>query len=234
MPVGQTGFRSNGIGVEVKRTQYINFKQIERWTGRNAYQPLRMEKDSFDEDSYDEFGSRKSTEFPNFANFRLIDTLHNCLVRIPEGASPSYFTLSYVWGSSQNFLLTHTNAKLLEQRQGLRRYQKHLPRTIKDAIRITRRLHQRYLWVDALCIVQRDDYERVNQIHHMNEIYEHSELTIINASGNNSQSGFKGVFPSPRKFERSDELVKPNLKLRVHQPLAEHLRTSIYQSRAWT
>ena len=153
-------------------------------------------------------------------------------MRIRRGETPTYFALSYVWGSSQQLLLKNSNAKILEERQSLRQLQKDLPRTIKDAIRITR-LRQRYLWVDTLCIVQDDDCERAVQIHHMNEIYQNAELTNINASGTNSDSGFEGVFSTIRNRQLTEE-VRPNLKLMVHHPMEEDFKASIHQSRAWT
>jgi hypothetical protein len=71
-----------------------------------------------------------------------------------------YLALSYCWGvitetGKSHFLTTAVN--LMERRRGFSMDQ--LPQTIRDAIDITRRLGIRYLWVDALCILQGDDLE---------------------------------------------------------------------------
>ena len=219
------------------KSRHINFRQLEEWTGvpETPGQSLERQHREGIEISQDENqrDAKGATSFPNFTDFRLIDAEQNCLIKVRRGESPSYFALSYVWGSSQKLLLRKSNAKILEERQSLRRHQKDLPRTIKDAIRITRRLRRRYLWVDALCIVQDDDCERAVQVHHMSKIYRNAELTIINASGTSSDSGFEGVFPTPRNRQLIEE-VKPNLKLIVHRPMEEDFKVSIHQSRAWT
>lgn len=53
-----------------------------------------------------------------------------------------------------------------------------LPRTLQDAVRITRSLSIKFLWIDALCIVQDapDDWERESSS--MSSIFAHSTVTI--------------------------------------------------------
>jgi len=78
-------------------------------------------------------------------------------------SSHNYTALSYVWGAVPHIRLTKANrAKLLEpgclQAAGITP----LPKTIDDAITLTRLLGRRYLWVDSLCLLQndRDDMDR--------------------------------------------------------------------------
>jgi hypothetical protein len=64
-----------------------------------------------------------------------------------------YMALSYTWGdesTNEPYVLTTDNRPQLEQ--GIP--QSDLPRTFQDAITVTRSLGVRYLWIDALCIVQ--------------------------------------------------------------------------------
>ena len=67
-----------------------------------------------------------------------------------EGFSDEYIALSYRWGTSPGLRLTCTTFD--QFRLGMP-YES-LPRTIQDAIYITRKLGVRWLWVDALCILQ--------------------------------------------------------------------------------
>lgn len=62
-----------------------------------------------------------------------------------------YLILSYCWGQSNEPAKT-TRANLAGRRRciGISRF----PQTIKDAIALTRMVGMRYLWVDAICIVQ--------------------------------------------------------------------------------
>jgi hypothetical protein len=65
---------------------------------------------------------------------------------------PGYATLSYCWGEQCDtaFLLRRSNEARLLQALPLAS----LPRTIKDAVEVCRRIGIQCLWVDALCILQ--------------------------------------------------------------------------------
>jgi hypothetical protein len=92
-----------------------------------------------------------------------------------------YITLSYCWGP-QRFLTTVSSniAAHLE-----RLPEPSLPRTFTDAIEITRKLGLRYLWIDALCIIQDSAEDKAIEIVAMQSIYSNSILTIavVNAMG---------------------------------------------------
>ena len=64
-----------------------------------------------------------------------------------------------------------------------------LPLTIQDSITIARRLGFRYIWIDALCIIQdsADDWEREAAKMHL--IYQNSALTIAAFTASDSQPG---------------------------------------------
>ncbi|KAK3381804.1 heterokaryon incompatibility protein-domain-containing protein [Podospora didyma] len=86
--------------------------------------------------------------------------------------------LSYCWVGEQ---LAKITLELLPQ------YKKQiplnsLPLTIRDAVAVVEGIGKRYLWVDALCIVQ-DDEEDVNeQVSQMQYIYRKSWVTISAAA----------------------------------------------------
>lgn len=65
-----------------------------------------------------------------------------------------------------------------------------LSQTIQDAIHVTRKLGIRYLWVDALCIVQDDEASKVKEIDQMGKIYSNATLTISAASAAHATDGF--------------------------------------------
>jgi len=50
--------------------------------------------------------------------------------------------------------------------------------TIQDAIETTRRLGFRYIWVDALCIVQDDAEQTACEIKQMSSIYKNATAVI--------------------------------------------------------
>ncbi|KZM21774.1 hypothetical protein ST47_g7163 [Ascochyta rabiei] len=67
-----------------------------------------------------------------------------------------------------------------------------MPQTLQDAVEITRSLDVRYLWIDALCIIQvkegkNEDWQR--ELSDMGKIYKHSLFTIAASSARNSNAG---------------------------------------------
>ena len=87
-----------------------------------------------------------------------------------------YLTLSYCWGQSTSHPYVTTTATLIDNHR-LVKYED-MPKTIQDAFDITRALGVRYLWVDALCIIQdsRDDWHA--EASKMGSIYSNALLTI--------------------------------------------------------
>ncbi|KAL9622297.1 MAG: hypothetical protein Q9160_003308 [Pyrenula sp. 1 TL-2023] len=100
-----------------------------------------------------------------------------------------YVALSYCWGispSDQQVVTTTENIESHLQRINVA----NLPQTIQDAITVTRRLALEYLWVDALCIVQDSDTDKVSEITIMGSIYSNAYLTISAANASGCGSGF--------------------------------------------
>lgn len=91
-----------------------------------------------------------------------------------RGECEAYVALSYCWGTNGNVLTTQSN--LQSHISGL--VLESLPKTIRDAIVVTRSLNIRYLWVDALCIIQDlpEDFDR--EVVQMADIYASASLTI--------------------------------------------------------
>ena len=108
-----------------------------------------------------------------------------CLVSPLE--SCRYVTLSYCWGDNleASWVTAKDNLSLRQSRLGI----VDLPRTLRDAIDITRDLGYNYLWVDAICIVQDSlrDWEHESPL--LGSIYGNSCVTIAATSSANSSGG---------------------------------------------
>lgn len=85
-----------------------------------------------------------------------------------------YVTLSHCWGHGAVTKLTTQNMAVLKQSVSL----ESLPKTYQDAIKITRQLRVRYLWIDSLCIIQdsADDWRR--EALTMTDVYSHAICNI--------------------------------------------------------
>ncbi|EKG19732.1 Heterokaryon incompatibility [Macrophomina phaseolina MS6] len=64
-----------------------------------------------------------------------------------------------------------------------------LPATFKDAISATARLGLRYLWIDALCIIQDSREDWMREAATMSKVYSYTFLTLAAAASENSAGG---------------------------------------------
>jgi hypothetical protein len=106
-----------------------------------------------------------------------------------------YATLSYCWGNA-NFRTTKENEGSHKQQLPLQL----IPRTLQDALNLTRNLQIQFLWIDALCIVQDDYAEWMVEASRMQDIYLGSSITIAATDAADSSMGC--FFPSPGKLDK--------------------------------
>lgn len=128
-----------------------------------------------------------------------------------------YTALSYCWGSQEE----------LERRGNLtttkQTYDNHvtvgipieeLPLTIRQAVGVTRYLGHKYIWVDALCILQDDSADWDVESLKMATVYTMAAVTIIAASSTSCHSGFLPIQPP----EQSPEQLQRQLRYDVALP----------------
>jgi hypothetical protein len=105
----------------------------------------------------------------------------------------NYATLSYCWGTKPQFTTTlDLMADLLRDMSKCNLSQTHL-----DAIRVTRGLGIRYLWIDALCIIQDSPADMMMDMPNMGNIYKNSTITIAASEARSAHSGFLGTLKYP-------------------------------------
>lgn len=172
---------------------------------------------------------------------RVIDVAGKCLVDYSPGRQ--YVALSYVWGNSNRVTATRAGVEHLKT-YGI---PDQLPRTIADAILLTSLLGERYLWVDARCILQDDVVEKRLQINVMEQIYARAIFTIVAASGDDADAGLPGVpgGSALRKFEQKVVRISRQTSVIAAQPdfvevldmpvgCQDLLKPNKWNSRAWT
>ena len=94
--------------------------------------------------------------------------------------------LSYCWGDQLNITATKATLKAKTEGMALRA----LPATFRDAITVVRRMGLRYIWIDALCILQDDREDWARESGRMKDIYCGSTLTILATNSRNASHGF--------------------------------------------
>ncbi|KAH9889052.1 heterokaryon incompatibility protein-domain-containing protein [Cubamyces lactineus] len=122
---------------------------------------------------------------------RLIDCSHPLFPRLVEttchNVREPYVAFSYVWGMAQPHRTTMDN---LASYISLGIDYTTLPRTIRDAIYVTRALGLRFLWIDSLCIIQDSQEDMDRELARMRDIYRYAYLTIDAACATSVSKGF--------------------------------------------
>ena len=166
------------------------------------------------------------------AVFRLIDVEKNSVIIAPKACA--YVTLSYVWGGIDAYQSTKCKktSDVLTGDEIIPINRRRLPKTVRNAMQVIELIGERYLWVDALCIVQDDDLEKAMTISRMDKIYRNSLLTIVAADGRDANSGLTGLEAGSRLIQSVVGCVD-NIYLTLAEPAPE-LNHSLWSSRAWT
>jgi hypothetical protein len=133
-----------------------------------------------------------------------------------------YYALSYVWGNSTETLPIYLNG-----------IQHQVTRNLESALRHLRHLKYKLLWIDALCINQKDLNERESQIRYMKQIYTKSKQTLVWLGASSDDPAFarnktkillwnsthEQQFKEHSSYARNLEkvaIIRPNLALQAH------------------
>ncbi|EXA36899.1 hypothetical protein FOVG_12782 [Fusarium oxysporum f. sp. pisi HDV247] len=152
------------------------------------------------------------------SGLRLIITKNNLTIPQLDSYQKRYAALSYCWGSKPATTQLTTTKETLETRLSS------IPmETVCQALCI------RYLWVDALCIIQGDAEDWSKESFQMSKIYENSYLALCIVQGDSCSSGFlkKDYTPSNLKINFQSKLnsaISGHLTLRMLLPPSETVR----------
>jgi hypothetical protein len=109
----------------------------------------------------------------------LCDTSHRAIPSQP------YATLSHCWGDEPITKLLQQNLETLTRTVPLEM----LPKTFKDAVKLVQHLGIRYIWIDALCIIQDSEKDWRQESLLMNKVYRYSTLNIAASDSGESNGG---------------------------------------------
>jgi hypothetical protein len=154
--------------------------------------------------------------------FRVIDCLKRKVVPWEDVAHPKqYVTLSYFWGSSKDESTIRKGS-----------IPNPSPSTIEDTILLTINLGYRYLWIDRYCIPPDNPVNKQIQIQSMDEIYQHSVITVVAAAGSDPHYGLPGIGTTPREGQ---PCVKVGDRTLVYTPyVRKEILNAKWNSRGWT
>jgi hypothetical protein len=136
--------------------------------------------------------SQCRNRYDKFSPARLLDirgTGIKLVLRSENTMSAPYVALSHCWGGAQPLQTTDDNIVSFQQDIPLG----DLPRTFKDAIRISRTLGFGYLWIDSLCIIQDSNLDWEEQSSMMASIYSNADLVLAGSAARSATEGFLGA-----------------------------------------
>lgn len=138
------------------------------------------------------------------------------LVRASELGGRRYVALSHRWGSlslDEKRIYCTTKYNISERSEGFNTSQ--LPSTFQDAVRVTREIGVRYLWIDSLCIIQYgdngEDWQR--EYCRMESVFSEAYCTISAVAATDSKSGF---LSRTTDTEYADILVEDSAGKKFH------------------
>ncbi|KAI8933731.1 hypothetical protein NX059_009447 [Plenodomus lindquistii] len=162
-------------------------------------------------------------------NFRLVDVKTRCVVCIDD--TVNYAALSYVWGDSKRFFLCQENQEPLSLPGALDSHSHDLPRTFRDAIEIAEKLCIRYIWIDALCVVQDRPDQLMEHMDSMDVIYSAAVLTIVSDAAS-ADAGIPGVSTS-RVPPQATFQYNGTRYISAKKTFGQALEDSPWERRAW-
>lgn len=114
-----------------------------------------------------------------------LEQLSNVRIISSDSLPPEtpYLTLSHRWGSPPSILLERKTSFFLDQDITPYLLGTADAAVFRHAIHVTRGLGLRYIWIDALCIMQDDGPEKMEDVMQMHEIYLNTTLNISAVEG---------------------------------------------------
>lgn len=175
--------------------------------------------------------SRCKPKEPDVKGMRVID----CSFEPPRirdyEPGDEYVALSYVWGPSPSTGPVEARDRAPGTKRILR-LPRDVPLTIRDAIKVTKALKYKCLWVDKYCIDQHNPVEQQDQFSRMGDIYAGSQLAIF-ALGDDSSAGLPGVSSQPRLGQQECRSGAFRFISTMPDP-HELIKWSKWSTRAWT
>lgn len=123
-------------------------------------------------------------------NPRLFVSADHSLHHDVDARNIKYAALSYCWGSSSDaHSMLKTETSSLESRLA-RIAIGEMPQVFQDATSVCEKSSIRYLWIDALCIIQDDKVDWEEQSSRMGKVYKNAYITIVPLALHSCHEGF--------------------------------------------
>lgn len=153
------------------------------------------------------------------------------LIQTDPGSRGRYLALSHRWGDlsdDEKFCAFKANFNGLKQAIPIEK----LPKSFQDAVRVTRALDIRYLWIDSLCIIQDDPLDWDAESKKMEDVFSNAFCTVAASSAKSSVIGFLGRRP-PRDAINVLTPSGPLYLAEFIDDFSSDVEESVLNSRGW-
>jgi len=106
-----------------------------------------------------------------------------------------YAALSYCWGNAKDAELQFKTEKASLEDRYVGLPNELMTSTTKDAIALARAIGIRYLWIDALCIIQDDKVDWSHESSQMSLVYRHAFVTLCSLNSDSCHESFLNRAP---------------------------------------
>ncbi len=128
-------------------------------------------------------------------------------VFVTDGCLGKYIALSYCWGDGVKHEIKLKKATY--QAMVGRIDEQRMTQTHREALQLARQLGFRYVWIDALCIIQDSNEDWQTESLKMTEVYGNAELTLVAGRASDSTKGFVANPYRPVIEHRRLEYINP-------------------------
>jgi len=128
------------------------------------------------------------------------------------GVDGFYVTLSHVWGKDKARITSLTEENQPKYQLGISLAS--LPPTFQDAIHFARRLDRkiRYIWIDSLCIMQKQRADWLSESAQMYQIYRNAYCNISATAATDSDDSDKGLYRSRERRQLWEDYITLNIE----------------------
>ncbi|KAM0244786.1 hypothetical protein ACHAP5_005909 [Fusarium lateritium] len=198
----------HSVGLDASTGSWQSFDLAARWLDecRNSSKHHVCQK------AYREISPRLPTRVIDLSSYptpRLVET---------GGTRSIYCALSYCWGKP-GLNLTTIRANISKHKQGIPINS--LPVFIQETLIAAKALNYRYIWIDAICIIQDDPDDWDKEASKMRDVYANADLTISSLTAKGCQESLfhsRGPYmtrpvpfdiwiPKVERQEREDKVI---------------------------
>lgn len=142
-----------------------------------------------------------------------------------------YLALSHPWGSQGAMHFCTYRRNLGQHKRGIQLDK--LPATFQDAVKVTRGLGYRYLWIDSICIIQGKDGDFNDEAKRMEDVFSQADCVLAATSARGQHDGFLNTRDERKYLTFRKDPLPPIYICEFIDDFQRHVLESHLNKRGW-